>query len=176
MMRKLHEMVANLVELAGGELVGRIRFQKIVYLLDSLGLGSGATYTYYHYGPYSEELWDAVSDAKFFDGLREETAPLDGGVALYSVFKLDQRRPVPEMIGGLPKNRAREILTKLKDVNSTVLELASTIHWLAFVERVPDWRSEIELRKAGKTGQGRLERAVRVLKELDLSPPQRRPV
>lgn len=169
-MPKLHELVADLVELAGGELVGRIRFQKIVYLLDHLGLNSDASYIYYHYGPYSEDLWDAVSDAKFFEGLREETSSPDGGNALYSIFKLSERRDLPAMIGGIPTNQARELLAKLKDVNSTVLELASTIHWLAFVERVPDWRAEVEVRKAGKTGHGRLEKALRVLRELELSP------
>ena len=70
-MTKLHELVADLVLLAGGELTGRVRLQKIMYLLDHKGMESGAGYFYYHYGPYSEDLWDAVSDAKFFDGLRE---------------------------------------------------------------------------------------------------------
>ena len=140
-------------------------------MLDQTGLGSGASYFYYHYGPYSEDLWDAVSDAKFFDGLREETVSSEGWTIPYSVFKLSQQRGQSDKLGNLSANEASTLLAKLKSVNSTVLELASTVHWLAFVEHVPNWKSEIELRKAGKTGQGRLDKAVNLLRELELSPP-----
>lgn len=169
-MAKLHELVTDLVQLAGGELTGRVRLQKIVYLLDRKGLDSGADYIYYHYGPYSEDLWDAVSDAKFFEILLEESVHVDNWSTPYSVFKLAGQREIPREIGGMSVDEARKLLTKLKSINSTVLELASTVHWLAFVEQVPDWRAEIEVRKAGKTGQDRLERAVRLLNELDLAP------
>ena len=170
-MAKLHELVADLVLLAGGELTGRVRLQKIMYLLDNKGLSSGASYFYYHYGPYSEDLWDAVSDAKFFDGLREETSSPDGHVNSFSTFKMPLPRDTPDKVGELSASEVEKLLMKLKDVNSTVLELASTAHWLAFVEQVPDWKSEIEIRKAGKTGQGRLEKAIRLLDELELAPP-----
>jgi len=170
-MAKLHELVADLVKLAGGELTGRVRLQKIVYLLDQKGLGSGAGYIYYHYGPYSEDLWDAVSDAKLFEELREETTVSpDGWATPYSVFKLNDPRKRPDVLGGLPADEASSLLAKLRGVNSTVLELAATVHWLACVERVPNWRTEIELRKAGKTGQGRLDGAVELLKDLGLAP------
>ncbi len=169
-MAKLHELVADLVLLAGGELTGRVRLQKIMYLLDNKGLQSGASYFYYHYGPYSEDLWDAVSDAKFFEGLREETMTSDGLATSFSTFKMPEARKTPDAVGGLKAGDARNLLAKLKDVNSTVLELASTVHWLAMVERVADWKSEIEIRKAGKTGQGRLEKALKLLKELELAP------
>lgn len=168
-MTKLHTKVADLVHLAGGELTGRVRLQKIVYLLDQLGLESGADYIYYHYGPYSEDLWDAVSDAKFFEGLREETSS-GSRTTTYSVFRLASAREQPESMGSLSLETAKMHLRKLKTVNSTVLELASTVHWLAFVERVPDWRSEIQVRKAGKTDNGRLEKAIKLLDELQLAP------
>jgi uncharacterized protein YwgA len=168
-MSKLHELVADLVLLAGGKLTGRVRLQKIMYLLDNKGLESGAAYFYHHYGPYSEDLWDAVSDAKFFEGLHEEVVSSDCWTP-YSVFELTEKRTPPYRVGRMPAGEAREYLEKLKNVNSTVLELASTIHWLAFVEKVPDWKSEIEVRKAGKTSQGRLEKALVLLKELGLAP------
>jgi len=44
------------------------------------------------------------------------------------------------------------------------------VHWLAFVEKVPDWRAEIEVRKAGKTSNGRLDKALELLGELNLAP------
>lgn len=54
----------------GGELVGKVRLQKTVYLLDQLGLNSGFSYEYHHYGRYSEELAEQVVD----DGHRQRTA------------------------------------------------------------------------------------------------------
>lgn len=167
-MTKLHELVADLVLLAGGELTGRVRLQKIMYLLDHKGMESGAGYFYYHYGPYSEDLWDAVSDAKFFDGLREEI--VSAGGSPFSIFKLTGNRERPADVGKLPSDIVVGHLEKMKNVNSTVLELASTVHWLAFVEKVPDWKSEIHIRKAGKTGQGRLEKALKLLKDLEIAP------
>lgn len=172
-MSKLHEVVADLVMLAGGKLTGRVRLQKIMYLLDNKGLDSGAAYFYHHYGPYSEDLWDAVSDAKFFEGLHEEVVSSDGWTP-YSVFEMTENRTLPDRVSGMSAEDARQYLDKLKNVNSTVLELASTIHWLTFVEKVPDWKSEIEVRKAGKTSQGRLEKALVLLKELGLAPEMRK--
>jgi len=37
-MPELDQLVVGTVALAGGELVGRIRLQKVVYLLDHLGM------------------------------------------------------------------------------------------------------------------------------------------
>jgi len=41
----------HLLKAADGELVGKVRLQKTVYLLDQIGMGSGFTYEYHHYGP-----------------------------------------------------------------------------------------------------------------------------
>lgn len=168
-MTSLHELIADMVTLADGELTGRIRLQKIVYLLDQLGLKSGAHYIYHHYGPYSENVADAISDAKFWGDLEEATDFRQSDGAPYSIFKVRGKRELTEL-GGLDLQRARSLLAKLKPINSTILELAATAHWLANVEKVSDWRSEIERRKAGKTTGGRLDRAVQLLDDLGLAP------
>jgi uncharacterized protein YwgA len=165
---KLHEIIADLVQASNGQLVGRVRLQKIVYLLDHKGLNSGAAYYYHHYGPYSEDVWDAVADAKFFEGLKEEVNPTEPMPS--SIFSLKGTRQLGSYIGNLEVSETVALLTKLRHVNSTVLELAATIHWLVFVEKVSDWRAEIERRKAGKTGYGRLSAAMRLLQELKLAP------
>lgn len=169
-MKKLHELIASLVYLAGGEMAGRVRLQKILYLLDFKGLDSGAGYFYHHYGPYSEDLWNAVSDAKFYEELEEITVMPEGWSTPYSVFKAEKPSSIPDSFGRLSRMEVEELLSKLKSVNSTVLELAATAHWLESVEKVPDWKDEIERRKSGKTKQGRLARAVKLLEELELEP------
>jgi uncharacterized protein len=169
-MTNLNDIVVDIVALSGGALTGRIRLQKIAYLLDQLGMDSGAEFGYHHYGPYSEPVTDAIADAKFFGNLREkiEFRQSDGGP--YSIFKADKPAAEVVKLGELSSADAERYLQILGPANSTVLELAATVHWLTVVEKIADWRHEIEVRKPGKTKSGRLEKAVELLGKLDLAP------
>jgi uncharacterized protein len=167
-MPEIDELVVGAVALAGGELVGRIRLQKVVYLLDQLGMNSGAPFEYHHYGPYSEVVSDAVTDAKFWGRIEEAVSFRIADGAPYSSFKT--KTEAPAVLGALNADDARRFLEKFAGCTSTVLELAATAHWLASVEKVPNWRAEIEVRKAGKTGNGRLDKAVELLRDLNLAP------
>jgi uncharacterized protein len=168
-MPELDDLVVGTVALAGGELVGRIRLQKVVYLLDQLGMGSGAAFEYHHYGPYSEAISDAITDAKFWGHLKEDVKFRVTDGAPYSTFKISTQ-VAPINLGDLTAEDARHHLEKFAGYSSTVLELAATVHWLAFVEKVSDWRTEVEVRKAGKTGNGRLQQALLLLKNIGLAP------
>jgi len=167
-MPELDELVVGAVALAGGELVGRIRLQKVVYLLDQLGMNSGAPFEYHHYGPYSEAVSDAVTDAKFWGDIKEAVSFRVADGAPYSSFRTED--PEPAQLGGLSAQDAKVYLAKFSSQTSTVLELAATVHWLAFKEKCADWHQEIEIRKAGKTSNGRLEKALALLEDLNLAP------
>lgn len=167
-MPELDQLVAGAVALAGGELVGRIRLQKVVYLLDQLGMNSGAPFEYHHYGPYSEAVSDAITDAKFWGHIEEAVSFRVADGAPYSSFKSDN--PEPPQLGDLSAEDAKRYLAKFAGHTSTVLELAATVHWLAFNEGCADWRAQIEVRKAGKTGNGRLEKALALLRDINLAP------
>ena len=169
-MPQLDDLVVGLVALSGGELVGRIRLQKVMYLLENLGMDSGVPFEYHHFGPYSEAVSDAVTDAKFWGNIEEAVSFRVSDGAPYSTFTTDREAAPPNTLGALSADNARGYLEKFTSCTSTVLELAATVHWLAFFEKVPDWRTEIEVRKQGKTGHGRLERALSLLKEVDLAP------
>jgi len=169
-MTKLDEIVVGVVELSGGELVGRIRLQKIVYLLEQVGMNSGVQFVYHHYGPYSEAVSDAVADAKFWDHLQEaiEFRRIDG--APFSIFRATSDASKLQKLGGIAASRARELLARFNYESSTVLELAATIHWLAYVEKVADWRGELERRKPSKGKYGRFDKAMALLCDLNLMP------
>jgi uncharacterized protein len=167
-MPELDQLVVGAVALAGGELVGRIRLQKVVYLLDQLGMNSGAPFEYHHYGPYSEAVSDAVTDAKFWGVMKEAVSFRVADGAPYSSFKTEN--PEPTQLGDLSAEVAKRYLAMFADHTSTVLELAATVHWLRDKEDLVDWRDEIEIRKAGKTSNGRLEKAITLLQDLDLAP------
>lgn len=166
MVTEPEEIVADVVAAAGGRLTSRVRFQKIVYLLEKLGVESGFAFSYHHYGPYSRDLDSAILDAEAFDKITEafENRKSDG--ARYSVFVIK----APHNFSWLSNEKDRARVKELASVNVTVLELAATAHWLAKEEKVADWNREIRARKGAKTAGNRLEEAVKLLKTIGLEP------
>jgi uncharacterized protein YwgA len=161
--------VPSLIEAADGEIVGKVRLQKIVYLLEQLGVPTGFSFSYHHYGPYSDELADTVEDDVIFrrvDAVHKRRA--DG--VPYVVY-----RALGESSGAANKSafEAPQIKAALKAMqlcSATVLELAATIHWLAFVEKVENWQTELVRRKGIKTEQGRDKKAMDLLRQLQIAP------
>jgi len=163
------EHVAAIVDSAGGKLVSRVRLQKIAYLLDQLGMESGFGYQYHHYGPYSRDLDNAILDAEAFGYVEETFERRQSDGARYSVFE-SRKTPETNVFGRLDTTKAGQVIRKLADTNVTVLELAATAHWLATVEKVPDWKKEIVRRKGPKTENNRLDKALDLLRDLRLPP------
>lgn len=166
-MADLAVLVANIVKLAGGEITGRVRLQKIAYLLKALGdFDQNIPFRYHHYGPYSRALDDGIDVAKALYGIKEdiEYRHIDG--MPFSIFRTSETANIPQ----IPDRIAQDILHKLKSQPSTILELAATIHWLATQEQVNDWRSETVKRKGAKTDGGRLDRAKSLLDQLGIAP------
>lgn len=160
--------VAALVKAAGGRLVGRVRLQKIAYLIQQVrpeDVGD-LEWSYHHYGPYSEKLDEQLIFAKLFNLIEEERKPRSSDGALYSIFKLGQgASEVPE-----PPATVRRWVQYLQDKDSIILELAATAHWLFEKEQIADWREELRRRKTWKVEDGRLEKALELLKDLQLPP------
>ena len=164
-------VVAAVIDAAGGQLIGRVRLQKTVYLLDRLGLNSGFDYDYHHYGPYSRDLENATVDAKAFDLIDEDLQRRASDGAMYSIFRL-KGAVSPEVFGNLEPDRSAQLVKQLAKTNVTVLELAATIDWLCHREGEADWRREIKKRKGLKVQGGRLDKAVQLLNDLGLPPPE----
>jgi uncharacterized protein len=162
--------VPSLVMAAGGEIVGKIRLQKVVYLLDQIGLNSGFSYQYFHYGPYSEDLAEKVEDDVVFGHLfASQRRRLSDGVP-YVAYSAERAGKGDELEGHMPMNRVRAALSEMQRQSATVLELAATIHWLVAVEGVSDWKVELVRRKGAKTNNDRDRRAFDLLRTLGLPP------
>jgi HD superfamily phosphohydrolase/uncharacterized protein YwgA len=168
-MTKLDKLVAEAISIGGGEIIGRVRLQKIFYLLEQSGLQGGLRFEYHHYGPYSRGLDEALEKAKAFHGVREAIHHRDLDGMPYSVFT-KRARVLPKRLGAIDSGSARDRIMRMKSETSTVLELAATIHWLSTQERVADWRTELRRRKGGKAEDGRTERALVLLVDLGLEP------
>lgn len=162
--------VPSLIVAAGGELVGKIRLQKVVYLLDQIGMNSGFSYEYHHYGPYSADLAEQVEDDVVFGHLHtEQRRRQTDGVpySFYSVISAGEGEAVDTY---LPREDIQRALAEMQQQSATVLELAATIHWLAAVEELPDWKDELVRRKGAKTRNGRDHQALELLAVLGLPP------
>jgi len=135
--------VAKIIQLAGGEIIGRTRLQKIGCLLDLVGAGSGFEFSYHIYGPYSEELTIAATDAFALDmiDVDDRTAAWGGR---YSVYRTDlklPRRSVDDAVSGLARRAAQ--------ADSVALELAVTAAFLAANGHHDAW-NEVAERKRSK--------------------------
>lgn len=165
------DIVAAVVAAGGGKLTSRVRLQKSVYLLDLLGLESGFDYEYYHYGPYSRDLDNAIADAKAFDLLVEDYDRRLSDGAPYSIFTV-KGGAKPDAFGKLAPKKASELMRKFLETNVTVLELAATIDWLWRVEKRKNWQPELKRRKSVKARQDRIEKAVNLLRDIGIGPPE----
>lgn len=146
------QRAAQIVIDAGGRIVGRTRMQKIAFLFELSGLGEGFRFEYKHYGPYSEELSDAVRSAAIFNlvEVQEHETSWGGWYSTYSALG--------EKCAPLCQERA-ELATEASKIDAIALELAATAAYLSAIERYEDPWAETERRKPEKAGHGRLEKA-----------------
>jgi uncharacterized protein len=87
-----HLRAARIVREAGGELVGRTRLQKIVYLTQLAGFGDEFDFEYRHYGPFSEDLATGMEIAAGLHIVDEEEKRADWG-GWYSIYRATEETP-----------------------------------------------------------------------------------
>jgi hypothetical protein len=142
--------VAQVIRDAGGEIVGRTKLQKTVYLLTLAGFETRFRFGYKHYGPFSEELADAADIAAAFDLISEREQPASWG-GTYSVYTA--------RVGESSEQRSRIRLAKeAARSDAVLLELAATAAYLAQEGKPQPW-TETARRKPDKAADGRLELA-----------------
>src|SRR5487761_2060130 len=89
-----HLRAARIVREAGGQLVGRTRLQKVVYLAQLAGFGEEFDFEYRHYGPFSEDLATAMEIAAGLGVVQEEETRAQWG-GWYSTYRATERTPAP---------------------------------------------------------------------------------
>ena len=169
----LEDIVVDLVALSGGKLTGRTRLQKQAYLLKRCGAKFDLHFTYHHYGPYSFDLVEGLSDAlakKRMD-VKEETGRY--GVR-YAKFTLKENPSLDSAeLRGLTDDIARRFIDRMKGASDVVLELAATIvflrdEWDYYGKEKIDEIQETKSRKPLKATDNNIEKAIALLKDLCL--------
>jgi hypothetical protein len=149
--------VAQVIRDAGGEIVGRTKLQKTVYLLTVAGFEGRYRFGYKHYGPFSEELADAADLAAAFDLISEQQQQAAWG-GTYSVYSAPPGEPSAH------PNRIR-LTQAAAQSDAVLLELAATAAYLAQEGKPQPW-TETARRKPDKTANGRLDRAKELYAQL----------
>src|ERR1700750_3034129 len=111
--------VPSLVVAPGGEVVGKIRLQKVVYLLDQMGLNSGFSYEYFHYGPYSEDLAEKVEDDVVFGRLHASQRPRMSGGVPYVAYSAEMSGDRDTIEAHMPLQTAKSALVEMQRHSAT---------------------------------------------------------
>jgi uncharacterized protein YwgA len=149
---------AELIQDAGGEVVGKTRIQKAAFFLESMGLGRGFEFYYKHYGPFSDELASALHFARELGLTMEENKKAAWGGA-YTVFRSEAHQVRQQ-------NEARtRVLQIARDANPVALELAATALFLRKEGAVEPW-SEVKNLKPTKATADNLKLAKKLYADL----------
>jgi uncharacterized protein YwgA len=159
---------AEIVRDAGGRIVGRTKLQKVAYLLELCGLGEGFRFEYRHYGPYSEELAEAIKIAGAFGLVTEEEKQADWG-GVYSIYSSPEG-------SGHQSNMRTQFAKAAARIGAVELELAATAAYLSVVEQCASPWDETKKLKPEKATSLRLNAAKMAYRELrKLSAPKSLP-
>ena len=160
------DYVSAIVRLAGGEIVGKTRLQKMAYLLQAKGSGfAGVDFDYHNFGPYSAELAFAADDAESLGLLAAEERPGYHSVP-YTVFRSTESatnlNDNKEMIG------CKADLKVMSTYSALVLELAATAVYLKRNGYAESFWKEVKKRKSLKATPQRMRLARKLLQQLGL--------
>jgi uncharacterized protein len=154
--------IAKLIYLNGGQLVGKTRLQKSAYFLEARDAGFGVDFSYYRFGPYSEELSNSTDDALALSLLNIDWKESQTGTH-YAVFY----NISPSFKEDIKDRLRRRILDILKRYSAVEVELAATADFLRHNGYTSDPWAETQRRKASKVDSTRLAHAKRLLDELE---------
>ena len=164
-MMDLEEYAAAVVDVAGSQVVGKTRLQKIAYLLEEKGLGNGLNFDYHNFGPFSAELAFAVDDAETL-GYLEAQEKLGYHAVPYTTF--EALPGAPKFEEDEKKSDRQEAVKAMEEYSAVVLELAATAVYLERNGYDKSAWEEVKKRKAVKATEPRLSAARNLVESLQL--------
>ncbi|MCX8501015.1 MAG: hypothetical protein ORO03_04905 [Alphaproteobacteria bacterium] len=160
------EGIAKIIAVSGGQIVGKTKLQKTIYLLTVTGLDKTFhknDFSYYHYGPYSDDVAESATTADLFDYISEEESPSKYG-STYSVYrskKIDRNG-----LTTVSNTTLVEFTKMLVNSDPIVLELAATAAYLAFEDPSKNAWEATGRHKPSKTSDENLAATKKLYAEL----------
>lgn len=122
---KDHARIIHAISTAG-EISGRKKLQKIVYIAKKLSFPFKEKYQFHFYGPYSEELTlriEELCEMGYLNEVREKRA----GYYQYCYSITDAGQDFLSMQSGVDMPELKDCLLDMNEQNSRFLELVSTV-------------------------------------------------
>jgi uncharacterized protein len=117
-----------------GEVVGRKKLQKIVYIAKKLNFPFKEKYQFHFYGPYSEEVTCRVEELCNFNFI-EEVKEKKGGYFQYRYKLTHEGETFLSHHDDLDMPSLEEVVTSMNDKSSRFLELVSTVLYFDDLEK-----------------------------------------
>ena len=124
-----------------GTLEGRVRIQKIMYLLrrSAPQVLDGVNFFYYHYGPFSSTIVDSINGALSWRVLEQRVQTFKDDKQRYEYVLGTGAAESAEPLDGPAKAAVTRVVNMVKDEHWRTLELAATIDFLQQSENIsPD--------------------------------------
>ncbi|GAK12054.1 YwgA family protein [Geomicrobium sp. JCM 19039] len=128
-----HVNIMKLLDMAE-EIVGRKKFQKVVYIGKQLGMPFQEKYGFHMYGPYSEELSVRLDELKQFGFVSEVKEEKAG----YSQYRYKLAEPGTSFVrtsSSFQGEQEKSVIDEMNACSSKFLELTATILYLQPAER-----------------------------------------
>ncbi len=143
---ELQAFVTQLVDKSGGEILGRVRLQKLVYFCKALGADINPNYRLYIYGPFSQQVADVLQECVLEDILVEK----DGVIRKGAEFG-DYMESVKDSGDSMPEQSMEileDVIAFCKPLSTKDLEITATTFFIDKQQKVlfgcPDRNSVIE--------------------------------
>ncbi|WP_338835722.1 YwgA family protein [Neomoorella thermoacetica] len=153
---------------AVGEVHGRKKLQKMVYLLQEQGYAFKESFGYHLYGPYSEELSTEVDEMKFLGLLEEKVETTVYGYKQY-IYSLSERgKRASDFAGHLAvPDSFEEAARELAQFDARTLELIATLRFLRKINYSDTEAARYvkELKPEQEYKDGEIEKALKFLEE-----------
>ena len=119
------EVLESIIEAAGGKILGKTKFQKLVYLAQEKGLYLGYDFGYHYFGVFSSELEMDLQSGEVFGVFSQDVKSDYYGCPIeISLKDMNQVQSVDS------SNSALSMVSELSKEESRVLEVLSTIIYL----------------------------------------------
>ncbi|WP_019414481.1 YwgA family protein [Paenisporosarcina sp. TG20] len=127
-----HVKIVQFISLAG-EIVGRKKLQKMVYIAKKMNFPFQEKYKLHMYGPYSEELTLRVEELCNMDFLSEKKEDKGSYVQYTYACTKEGRQFLSTMAGNQPSQD--KSIEQLNEKSSRFLEMVSTLIYFDYLKR-----------------------------------------
>ena len=128
------EFIVQLLEKKGGSIHGRVQLQKLTYFCKAIGANINVNYKLYIYGPYSQQVANALQDCVSDDVLIEEDGSISKGANFASFLQSIQENG--ELLSETATNILFDVLGLCEEMSTKQLEITATTFFIDRQQKV----------------------------------------